>query len=135
DDAALSAAQKLRFEPARRGDAPVAVRIQYAFNFVPPQRAEARREEMPVNFTGRIRERGTRRKLSGIEIVAAGETAVTDAEGRFELHGVAEGQSVDVVVAAPGYERLTAQEIIPPGRKLEVEYRLQPLYSGPLEAT
>src|ERR671935_2440851 len=31
DEAALAAAQKLRFEPARRGDVPVAVRIQYAF--------------------------------------------------------------------------------------------------------
>src|SRR5689334_1055350 len=34
DEAALAAAAQLRFEPARRGDRPIAVRIQYAFNFV-----------------------------------------------------------------------------------------------------
>jgi TonB family protein len=135
DEAALAAAQKLRFEPARRGDVPVAVRIQYAFNFVPPARAETDREETPVNLAGQIRERGTRRKLSGIEVAAWGEAAVTDAEGRFQLRGLPEGQPIEIVIAAPGYQRLTAQEIIPKGRKLEVEYRLQPLYSSPFEAT
>jgi TonB family protein len=34
DEAALAAARKLRFEPALQGGQPVAVRIQYAFNFV-----------------------------------------------------------------------------------------------------
>src|SRR5205823_11460165 len=90
---------------------------------------------MPVNLAGQIRERGTRRKLSAIEVMAAGETAVTDAEGRFELRGLPEGESIEIAVAAPGYERFTAHEIIPPGRRLEVEYRLQPLYSSPFEAT
>src|SRR5262249_38611541 len=86
DEAALAAAAQLRFEPARRGERPVAVRIQYAFNFVPPQPAQApRAEELPVNLTGLIRERGTRRKLSGIEVIVAGQSAFTDAEGRFEL--------------------------------------------------
>jgi TonB family protein len=133
DEAALAAATKLRFEPARRGDIPVAVRIQYAFNFAPPPAAERRRE--PVNLAGRVRERGTRRKLSGIEVVAGDTSAVTDAEGRFELRGIPEGQPVEIVVAAPGYERMTTRETVPPGQKLEVEYRLQPLYVSPFEVT
>src|SRR5207248_3887216 len=54
---------------------------------------------------------------------------------RFELRGLPEGESIEIAVAAPGYERFTAHEIIPPGRRLEVEYRLQPLYSSPFEAT
>ena len=134
DEAALAAAAQLRFEPARRGEKPVAVRIQYAFNFVPPPGAGPP-VERAANLTGRVRERGTRRKLSGIEVVAAGRSASTDKEGRFELRGVPEGEPIDVVVAAPGYQRFTARETVPPGQQLEVEYRLQPLYVSPFEAT
>src|SRR2546426_1695015 len=136
DESALAAARKLRFDPARRGGQPIAVRIHYAFNFAPPAAAQPPRpEELPVNLAGRIRERGTRRKLSGMEISAAGRSASTDREGRFELRGVPEGEPVEIVVAAPGYERFIARETIPPGQKLEVEYRLQALYSSPFEAT
>src|SRR5438105_1342652 len=138
DESALAAARKLRFTPAAQGGKPVAVRIQYAFNFVAPEEpkpAEAVREQQAVNLAGRVRERGTRRKLSGVEVIAAGESAVTDKEGRFELRGVPEGAPVEVVIAAPGYQRFTARETVPAGEKIEVEYRLQPLYVSPFEAT
>src|SRR5579872_5300926 len=36
DEAALAAAQKLHFHPAKQGDDAIAVRIQFAFNFAPP---------------------------------------------------------------------------------------------------
>ena len=135
DEAALAAAHELRFEPARRGERPVAVRIQYAFNFLPPPPEPRREEELPVNLSGAVRERGTRRRLSGIEIVAAGRSAFTDKEGRFALRGVPEGEPVEVVIAAPGYQRFSARETVPRGQTLEVEYRLQPLYTSPFEAT
>ena len=45
DEAALAAALQLRFEPARRGEQPVAVRIQYAFNFVPSPPLESSRAD------------------------------------------------------------------------------------------
>jgi TonB family protein len=135
DEAALNAALQLRFDPARRGERPVAVRIQYAFNFVPPRAEPPRPEDLPVNLAGQIRERGTRRKLSGMEVVAARRSAFTDNEGRFELKGVPEGVPIDIVVAAPGYQRFATRETIPPGQKLEVEYRLQPLFASPFEAT
>src|SRR5581483_533697 len=133
DEAALAAAARLRFEPGRRGDRPVPVRIQYAFNFLPPP-PPPRPEDLPVDFEGTVRERGTRRKLSGIEIVAGGRTAFTDKDGAFQIRGVPHGE-VEVVIAAPGYQRLTARETIPPGGKLTVDYRLQPLHSSPFEAT
>ncbi|HEY6912496.1 MAG TPA: TonB family protein, partial [Myxococcales bacterium] len=134
DEAALAAAAKMRFEPARRGEKPIAVRIQSAFNFT-PQPAAREQAAAPVNFAGQIRERGSRRKLAGIEVSAAGRSGFTDKDGRFELRGLPEGAPVEVVVAAPGYQRLVARETIPDGEKLEVEYRLQPLYASPLEAT
>ena len=134
DEAALAAAQRLRFQPARRGDRAVAVRIQYAFNFIPPP-PPVRLEDLPVNLSGQVRERGTRRKVSGIEVTAAGKSAFTDTDGRFALRGVPEGEPIDVVIAAPGFQRFSARETVPRGQKLEVEYRLQALYTSPFEAT
>ncbi|HUJ24714.1 MAG TPA: TonB-dependent receptor, partial [Myxococcales bacterium] len=118
-----------------QGGKPVTVRMQYAVSFTPPPPPEpAAPRGQPVNFAGLVRERGTRRKLSGIEISAGEQTAITGKDGRFELRGVPEG-ALDVVIAAPGYQRFTARETIKPGEKLEVEYRLQPLFVSPYEAT
>src|SRR5205823_3081724 len=126
--------RKLRFEPARRGGKPIAVRIQYAFNFAPPPPPQPPAER-PVSIAGVVRERGTRRKLSGIEVVTGDRSAVTGKDGSFELRGLPEGAPVEVVIAAPGYQRFTANETVPVGQKLDVEYRLQPLYVSPYEAT
>ena len=70
DEAALEAARRLRFVPARRGEEAIPVRLQYAFNFVEPAPQAGPRvtAEAPVNLAGVVRERGTRRKLSGIEV-------------------------------------------------------------------
>src|SRR5258708_1812369 len=60
DESALAAAAKLRFEPAHRGAAPIAVRIQYAFNFAPPPAPKpVAASEKPVTLRGEVRERGT----------------------------------------------------------------------------
>jgi TonB family protein len=139
DEAALGAARRLRFAPARRGDEAIAVRIQYAFNFVEPAPAppapRAAREQ-PVNLAGVVRERGTRRRLSGIEVTVGGTDlgSVTDGEGRFELRGVPVGPQ-RIAIAAPGYRRFETEEQIAEGRRKEVLYLLQPLYESPYEAT
>ena len=134
DAAALAAARKLRFTPARRGAAAIKVRIQYAFNFAPPPAAREEQQQ-PVNLAGQVRERGTRRRLAGIEVTASGRSALTGKDGRFQLRGLPEERPVEIVIAAPGYQRFTAQETIPRGQGLTVEYRLQPEYSNPYEAT
>ena len=137
DESALAAAKRLRFSPATQGDKPLAVRLQFAFNFAAPPlpRPPPPKVEAAVNLTGAVRERGSRRKLSGVEVSTAdgGLTAVTDAEGRFELRGVPAGEAT-VVLSAPGYERLEVREAIAPGQRAEVLYRLQPTYQNPLEA-
>ena len=139
DESALAAAARLRFNPARQGEQPIAVRIQVAFNFAPPQQAQsapASPQEQPVNFAGRVRERGTRRKLGGIEvsIPALDLSAITDPQGRFEMRGVPAGKQ-EIVIAASGYERFTAQESIESDKKLEVAYLLRALQTNPYEAT
>ena len=135
DAAALAAARELRFEPARRGTLAIAVRIQYAFNFAPPQPPAKIAEHQPVNLTGQVRERGTRRRLEGIEVTAGDQSALTGKDGRFQLRGLPEDQPVELVIAAPGYQRFTARETIPHGQRLAVEYRLQPDYANPYQAT
>jgi outer membrane receptor protein involved in Fe transport len=83
---------------------------------------------------GVVRERGTRRKLPGVEVSAGGRIAFTDADGRFALRGVPPGE-VEVAVVSPGYVKSTAHELLAEGQKLEVEYRIEPEYSSRLEAT
>jgi TonB family protein len=137
DESALQLVPRLRFVPARQGDKPLAVRIQFAINFAPPQLARAPEDavQRPVNLAGQVRERGTRKKLAGFEVAvpAAGLSALTDGQGRFELRGVPDGKQ-QIVIAAPGYDRLALTETIEPGKKLEVIYLLQPLYVSPFEA-
>jgi TonB family protein len=128
DALAVDAARALQFVPATLHEKPVSVRIQYAFQFTPP--FQPREGEL----TGSLRERGTRRKLSGIEIAVGDATAITDAEGRFEVPAIPEGAR-RVVVSAPGYKRFQVEEAIADGQRLEVAYLLEPIYASPYEAT
>ena len=135
DESALAAARRLRFEPARRGSEPLAVRIQFAFNFAPPPAPPVPSEQL-VNVSGTVRERGSRRWLSGIEVSLreANLSAVTDAQGRFELRGVPPG-SAELVIAAPGYQRLSTTIGVEPGKRTDVSLLLEPLFANPFEAT
>jgi TonB family protein len=128
DAVATAEARALRFAPATRDGKPIAVRIQYAFQFEPPAAAPA------GELSGTVRERGTRRKLSGIEVTIGDRAAVTDAQGRFELGEVTAGAQ-RVVIAAPGYRRLELTEAIADGQRLEVAYLLDPVDASPYEAT
>ncbi len=132
DESALAAARRLKFDPARLGGTPVAVRLQYAFNFAAPKKPLA--TELPVNFAGLVRERGTRRKLAGVEVAIGSLIATTDAQGRFAMRGAPEGP-VAVSVSSPGHRAFTARERIGQGERLEVAYRIEPEYASPFEAT
>ena len=141
DESALAMVPKLRFTPARQGELAIPVRIQFAVNFAPPamarsDEAPAAAVQKPVNLAGQVRERGTRRKLGGLEITVPGAelSTFTDSQGRFELRGVPEGVT-ELVIAAPGYQKFVIKETIEPGKKLEVLYLLQALYTNPFEAT
>jgi TonB family protein len=135
DESALAAAHRMRFEPARRGEEPIPVRIQFAFNFAPPP-APVAPSEAPVNVSGTVRERGSRRRLSGIEVAIpeANVSGVTDAQGRFELRGVPPG-SAELVIAEPGYQRLSSRIGVEAGQRTEVSLLLEPLFANPYEAT
>src|SRR3954470_3347562 len=91
----------------------------------PPPASSAERPRQG-ELSGTLRERGTRRKLSGIEIDAGGVSAVTDAEGRFRFAALPEGPR-HLVVVAPGFKRFELDEKIADAQRLEVAYLLEPL--------
>src|SRR4051794_29011977 len=85
-------------------------------------------------LVGTVRERGTRRKLSGIEITIGEGFVITDSEGGFAALAIPEGNS-RVVIAAPGYKRFEVAEAIAEGERLDVAYLIEPVYASPYEAT
>ncbi|WP_129347020.1 TonB-dependent receptor domain-containing protein [Sorangium cellulosum] len=151
DEAAVAAARKLEFEPARRADGtPAAARILYRYSFTlkpaepPPAAAEAAR---PVEtFRGAVLASGGDVPLAGATIslarlAGAGDApaasvppeVTTDEGGAFAFVDLPPGR-YQVTVAAPGFEPLSVEEEIAAGEQTEVKYRLLPRGEG-LEVT
>ncbi|MCB9745863.1 MAG: TonB family protein [Alphaproteobacteria bacterium] len=123
DEAATEAAKQFVFSPAEDTEGPVPVAIEFEYGFVldagsvegaepeeaPPEEAPA---ELPVNLSGLLLEKATRRTLPEMFVTVMGTelTTTSDAEGRFELRGVPSG-AWTVQVSRPGWET----------RELEVE--------------
>ena len=141
DEAALAAVRQFQFEPAEVDGAPAPVRITYAYQFVlreqpAPQAAAADGgvAEAPVNFSGRVLERGTRKPLVGADVALPdlGLTATADADGRFSFRGVPAGQHALVVVRA-NYERFQTTETVVEGQETRATYYVQRRFFSPYE--
>lgn len=118
DEAALSAARRLRFEPAERDGRPVASRIRFKYTFVPP----------PAVLSGSVRTLASDRPIAGAEITvrdAAGAewTTTTDSEGVWRIEHLKAG-TVHLIVAAPGMTPHEADETLAPGRRENIVDRL-----------
>src|SRR6266702_2342091 len=124
DGAALAAARRYAFEPARltSGEA-VPVSITYRLRIVkpapPPQ---------PVHFVGKLLERGTRRPLEGVDVAAEWDGQVlarttTGPDGRFALDVPA--ATFDLVAVPSGHDRLRARVEAKPGEAREETFYLQ----------
>jgi TonB family protein len=86
DEAATEAAQKLVFEPAKRGDRPVASRIRHRYDFDPP----------PARFRGTVRSSGTDRPIARGRVTVIAPDGVEKSvdlgpDGRFVFDGLAPG--------------------------------------------
>jgi TonB family protein len=133
DSAAIAAAGRYAFEPARltTGQA-VPVTIHFRLRIEAPKpRAAA---PAPVRLAGRLLERGTRRPLAGVEVVARAEgeralaTATSDEDGRFELEVPA--AAFTLVAAPPDHERLAARVLARPGEERDETFYLEAVPSG-----
>lgn len=131
---AMKAVWQFRFKPAYAGEVPVPVRISYTYNFQLEQRVVEVAADTPdegmemdpdgaVNFGGFVRERGSRKPLSGVEVLIEefAASAVSDDFGYFEFRGVPAGVH-RILIAAPGYEKYETEEDVLPGEATEVVY-------------
>lgn len=126
DEAALAAARRFVFEPARRGTEAIAARIRYRYAFEPPP-------DLPPPPTtgaleGHVLVRGDERAAAGtlVTVIAAdGEsrTATTGQDGAFAFADLPPGQ-YRVQLAAQDLQPLAAQEEISAGELTSVTYRL-----------
>lgn len=88
---------------------------------------------LPVNYEGRVLERGTRRPLTGVLVSAYREPdgprvdAVTDAQGRFALRGLPEGEWY-VLIDEDGFRPLEAREQLRQDEAVVVTYRIERAY-------
>jgi TonB family protein len=136
DEAALAAVRQFRFTPAQIDGKPSPVRITYAYDFVlrPASTAAQVQQEGPVNFTGRVLERGNRKPLAGAEVAlpVLGRTTVTDERGQFSFRDVPAGD-VQVVITASEFQRFETHERIDPGKQTQVTYHVLRTFFSPYE--
>ena len=152
EDAAITAAYQLAFEPAEVNDRPVEVQIRYEFRFPPSKpepvapptdakptskdgtsAAETKPAKEPVeNLSGVLLERGTRIPMSGILITVyrneegkpAGFEATTDAEGKFKFFDLAPGKW-KILAEVPGYYPFRTNEEVKEGEGLRATYFIE----------
>jgi TonB family protein len=164
DEAAMEAAQQFEFEPAEMDGKPIAVQIQYRYKFrlkpkapppaepaVPPGGAAPPAPAAPakparepvVNFSGILRERGTRLPIAGAVVTvfredatgkSAGFEAAADAEGKFRFFDLAPGDW-KVLVEPAGFYPFRTTETIRANEAVDVTYYVERGAYNPLDVT
>jgi len=142
EEAALTAAYDLAFEPAEVAGKPVPVQIVYKFKFVPPKppspdppkvvEAEAPKPLPVENFAGVLVERGTRLPLVGILVTVyrtegdtpVGFEATTDDKGAFHFYDLAVGTWKVRIEPSSYYPVRTSEEIVK-GERTNVTYYVE----------
>jgi TonB family protein len=121
DAAAIAAVKQFVFSPAEIDGKPGRIRIEYQYDFV--ERVEL---EVPTTaiFAGVVMDREAKVPLAGVTVTLAnGQSAVTDAEGRFLFEDLVPG----VVTVTLEGERLTAlqtDETFVAGERLDTTYEV-----------
>jgi TonB family protein len=128
DEAALEAARRFVFAPAKRGDEAIPARIKYRYVF------ELAAEASPVPTTGelegRVLSRGNNQVIAGalVTLTAANDepsrTAITDASGAFRFSALPPGR-FHVMLAASTLAPLVSDEDVAAGELTSVTYRME----------
>jgi TonB family protein len=120
DAAAMAAAQQFVFEPAEIDDRPAAVKIVYRYEF-------ALKVEKPTTafFKGTVRARG-KGPLAGVRVeLDSGQSAVTDAEGRFSFKDISPGKHT-ITLSGERLAGLMTEEQLEAGKQLDATYEVEP---------
>jgi TonB family protein len=165
DEAAMVAAQQFEFEPAELDGKPIAVQLSYRYKFklkpkqpdapgapgLPPPApggvGAALPENTPprepvLNFTGLLRERGTRLPMPGVLVTVFREVeggpkgfeATTNTEGRFQFFDLEPGEW-KVLIETPGYYPYRTTETIASNERVEVTYFVERGTYNPFDIT
>jgi len=134
DEAAQAAALGFRFEPARRGDRPVAAKILYRYSFHldrPPPEPEAAPAAV---LRGHVQVSGADTPLAGARIrIHQNATLVreltSDAQGAWEASELPPG-GYRVTVSADGFEDYVVSETLAADEEVTVKYRLAAVAEG-----
>lgn len=120
DEAAVSAAQQLEFEPAKKNGTPIAARIKYRVEFAVPKGKLSGRVLAPSGapLSATV-------TLSPATGGGASRKVETDARGAWTLSDLEAG-SYRVTVEAPGQKPSTSTEEVDPGTETSVTLRLEP---------
>jgi TonB family protein len=126
DEAALAAARRFVFEPARRGTEAIPARIKYRYAFEPPPASPP--PATTGALEGHVLVRADERAAVGtaVTLIAAdGErrSATTGPDGAFAFANLVPGQ-YRVQLVAPNLHPLSAEEEISAGELTSVTYRL-----------
>ncbi len=123
DAAAVDAAKKFVFDPAKADGKSIPVRIQYRYEFVWKDEYV---QKKTADFAGVVRDGATKKPLVNATIkLDSGETGATDAEGKFAIVDVAPGDH-EVTITAEGFPSIVTRETLEPGKKLDATYEIQP---------
>ncbi|MDP9151897.1 MAG: TonB family protein [Myxococcota bacterium] len=124
DEAALTAAQGLVFEPATRDGKPVAARTRFLYRFAPP----------PSTLSGRVATLSGDRPIGGATVMvraaAGGESsreivALSAADGTWRIEGLPAG-TYRVAVSATGMAGREADQTLNPGEVVSLIDRMEP---------
>jgi len=144
EDAAVTAAYQLAFEPAEMNGKPLAVQIPFTFKFIPPKPpappppkaeevAPAPPKPAPVkNFIGQLVERGTRLPMPGVLVTVyrsedgkpIGFESTTDAKGGFHFFDLAPG-TWKLNIELPGYYPFRTSEDVVAGEATQALYYME----------
>jgi TonB family protein len=128
DEAAVEAARKFVFEPARRGDHAIPARIKYRYIF--ELAAEAAPAPTTGELEGRVLARGPDQIIAGAVVTLVSEdghttrSAVSDAAGTFHFQALLPGR-FHVRLAAAQRIALAADEDVAAGELTSVTYRME----------
>lgn len=121
DEAALEAAKKLQFEPAKKNGQPIAAKIRHKYEFAPPA----------SRLVGRVTTQLRDAALGGATVTVApanggeGQTYKTTAtvDGFWRIEGVPAG-TYRVTIEAPGYGAQVYEQPLDPGEEASIDVRL-----------